>query len=167
VTELTVPYAVDLAAALHARRAERERQMAERQRREHALAIERANQRRTEFVAELNREPDAVRALSLFGVAPIDVQIEPHTCALYLRGEADLHGRTMTVTIALRDAGLVSYLNIACECEAAGWEQQYRGHTVNTLADDLLNAAEALLARIEEWAAIEKIADVTRKHLQR
>ncbi len=147
MTDLTMTY--DLRAAVEQRRAERRRREEENIRRERALAMERAAKRRTEFVAELNRYPDAVRALSLFGVAPIDVQIEPHTYAIYLRGEADLHDYTMTVTIALRDAGPVTYLNIACECADAGWEHQYRGHTVNTLADDLLNAAEALLARIE------------------
>jgi hypothetical protein len=149
MTELTVPYAVDLAAALHARRAERERQMVERQRREHALAIERANQRRAEFVAELNRYPDVLRVLSLFGVAPIDALIDRRTYAIYLAGEADLHGHRMRVVITLRDYSQITSLNILCACDEAGWEHQYRGHTVNTLADDLLAAAENLLARIE------------------
>jgi len=150
MTELTVPYlteTADLTTVLHARRTARDRQQAEQER--HLLAMDRAETRRRELVIEMNRYPDVIRALSLFGVAPMDAVINRQTYAIYLEGDADVHGHRMTVVITLRDHNATSYLNILCACDSAGWERQYRGHMVNTLADDLLNAAEELLARIE------------------
>lgn len=153
MTELTVPYlteTADLTTVLHARRTERERQQAEQDRHERRVAMDRAETRRRELVIEMNRYPDVIRALSLFGVAPMDAVINRQTYAIYLAGDADVHGHRMTVVITtLRDHNATSYLNILCACDSAGWERQYRGHMVNTLADDLLNAAEELLARIE------------------
>ena len=151
MTDLTMT--TDLRAAVEQRREERRRSEEEAERRQHDIAMAAAEKRLGEFIVELYRYPKAVNALALFGLCPEHARIEPTTCIVCLKGVASLGGHRMTVLIATKSSGIVPYTNIRCTCEAMNWEHEYRGHMVNTLADDLLAAADELLALIEQESA--------------